>query len=330
VVSWTDTISGNELVKGGGGVVAFNETFTTNHAAVRFPGSGFLVDTTLNPTNLPSTTNVTLFIVAKPVAISGNPQRWLFRGQNSGNSRLRIVKNKYKSNWSVRVGGGAGVETTTAVTTDLSIFTLVSGKSGANDVDFLLNGTSIGRAKSTSGINLGEVKIGENFNIDVAEVLIYNRTLSDAEISEVNEYLASKYGLVKTAFDTWRKQHWGNTSDPNGDFDADPDHDGIKNGLEFIFGLDPNAAGKLGVDRFNFDGTTLTVNWMKPESSQLNYEILETDNLSPSNSWTVLSDLTRTQISVSNNFEKVEFTKPSGWALGGDERKFIRIRVTQP
>jgi len=128
----------------------------------------------------------------------------------------------------------------------------------------------------------------------------------------------------------WRRQHWAVASDPKGAFDADPDGDGIKNGLEFVFGLDPNVAGKLDVNHLNFDGTKLSVNWMKPSVSQLNYEILETDNLSPSNSWKVLSNLTRTQISVSNNFEKIEFTNPSGWAQGGEKQKFIRIRITQP
>jgi len=153
--------------------------------------------------------------------------------------------------------------------------------------------------------------------------------LTDAEISEVNQYLASKYGQ-ESAFTVWKKKHWGSASNPNGAFGADPDHDGIKNGVEFVFGLDPKAAGKLGLNQFKFDGSKVTVKWMKPDESKLNYEILETDHLSGSNSWTVLSNLNRQQISVSNNFEKVEFTKPSGWLPGGEEKKFIRIRVTQP
>jgi len=37
------------------------------------------------------------------------------------------------------------------------------------------------------------VQLGTNLNGDIAEVLIYNRALSDAEITQVNNYLSAKY-----------------------------------------------------------------------------------------------------------------------------------------
>jgi hypothetical protein len=142
--------------------------------------------------------------------------------------------------------------------------------------------------------------------------------------------LDSKYGLVKTVFDAWKKKHWGNASNPNGAFDADPDGDGIKNGLEFIFGLDPKVSGKLGIHQFRFNGRKLTVNWMKPAASGLTYEIQENNTLRNTNGWIVLQNLNRHNVSETNHFEKVEFTKPSGWLDGGENKKFIRIRVIKP
>ena len=330
VVSWTDTVSGNVLTESEPNVATYISNFANGHAAVHFSGIGSLQDVSLNLINRPQTKHMTLFVVAKPRTFPAAGQSWLFQGQvGSNNNRFRIVKDSGKTTWSTRVGASTSKNTAEQITTNLTVFALVSGKTGNNDVEFFLNGTSVSTSKSGNGIALGKAGIGLKFDIDIAEVLIYNQTLTDAKISEINQYLISKYGQ-ESLFDAWKKKYWGSTSDPDAAFDADPDGDGIKNGLEFIFGLDPKVAGKIGADRFNFDGTTLTVNWIKEANSQLNYEILETDNLFPSNSWTVLSNLTRTRISASNNFEKVEFTKPSGWAPSGEKQKFIRIRVTQP
>ena len=49
--------------------------------------------------------------------------------------------------------------------------------------------------------------------------------------------------IIESAYDIWKFSHFGtNATDPDiaGDM-ADPDHDGILNGLEFAFGFDPNS-----------------------------------------------------------------------------------------
>jgi len=193
ITSWVDTISSNELVQSEAGAASFNADFTNGHASVHFSGSGNLKDNTLEPAGLPDTDNATLFLVAKPITFSGGAQRWLFRAQNSGDERLRIVKNSNQTTWSTRVGGGSGISTATPVSSDLSIFTVVSGKPGTNDVHFSRNGTEIGSGSSGTGQTIGLAELGENFNTDIAEILLYNRTLSDREITEINNYLKTKY-----------------------------------------------------------------------------------------------------------------------------------------
>jgi hypothetical protein len=332
VTSWTDSVSGNVLAESQANVATYVDNFANGHAAVHFSGAGSLQDASLNLTNRPQTKHTTLFVVAKPRTVASG-QSWLFQGQvGANNNRFRIVKDSGKTTWSTRVGGGTTQNTTEQITTNLTVFTLISGKSGTDDVEFFLNGTSISTSKSGNGIALGKVGVGLNFDVDIAEVLVYNRTLSDSEVNDVQEYLDVKYGLAPppTPLESWQKAYWGSTADPNAVLAADPDHDGIKNGIEFVFGTDPTVPGKLGADKMRFDGTTLTVRWMKPATSGLTYEILENDSMRNPNGWTPVQDPVRTPISESGNFERVKFTHPEGWIQGGENKKFIRIRITQP
>ncbi len=91
----------------------------------------------------------------------------------------------------------------------------------------------------------------------IAEVLVYNRALSDTERAQVETALSNRYGLGGGTNgdsdhnglpDAWELQYFGHIGvDPN----ADPDGDGLTNAQEF-------AAGSSPVDFFNGRGFALS------------------------------------------------------------------------
>jgi len=110
-----------------------------------------------------------------------------------------------------------------------------------------LNGNVIGTS------SVGEVGFAPAFNIgdgggpygnlhshfagDVAEVIIYNRELSQTERDAVNAYLSAKYGMHDTDGDglpDWKEREIG--TDP---YNPDTNGDGIPDGIEYAMGLDP-------------------------------------------------------------------------------------------
>jgi hypothetical protein len=54
-----------------------------------------------------------------------------------------------------------------------------------------------GNTSDTDSLNasLGSTNVGSYLNGNIAEVLIYNRTLSTSEFTNVNKYLMAKWGL---------------------------------------------------------------------------------------------------------------------------------------
>jgi len=192
VSSWIDSTSGNVLTENHANVATYklNNPNFAGHSTVTFNGSGGLTDTSL--TAAPDTDHITLFVVARVLTINAATQRSLFWGQKNGNNRFRIAKNNKKTVWSARVGNGGGLPTNVQLDTQRHIFTLVSGKNGSN-VDFLIDNTSVKTGSSGNGTPLGKALVGDKMNADIAEVLMYNRTLTDAEIADVNDYLSAKY-----------------------------------------------------------------------------------------------------------------------------------------
>jgi len=74
------------------------------------------------------------------------------------------------------------------------------------------------------------------FEGDIAEVIIYNRAISQSERDAVNAYLSSKYGLGDSDGDglpDWKEREIG--TDPH---NPDTNGDGIPDGIEYLSGLD--------------------------------------------------------------------------------------------
>jgi hypothetical protein len=99
---------------------------------------------------------------------------------------------------------GMGVSTNTLKGIALTMNTQAADQSKA--VRFFLNGTLITEGTTFNGpsnLNMGaNAKIGanggngENFVGDIGVCIAYNRVISDAEMTQINDYYATKYTLV--------------------------------------------------------------------------------------------------------------------------------------
>jgi len=210
VTNWVDTASGNVLAQYGtlAPVFVTADANFNNHATVSFVGNSALRATTLAGTP-PGTENMTVFMVARYNAQPNATPEWLLQSQNSGNDRLRIARSGtgyHNSAYQTRIGGGGGLATAngTGRNTDLTLFNI---RSGSNVVDFDVitaggtisapsggNGTGVALSRTTLGT------AGANYaNANIAEFLIYDRALTDAEVIQVNNYLIAKYAIPEPA-----------------------------------------------------------------------------------------------------------------------------------
>jgi len=101
----------------------------------------------------------------------------------------------------------------------------------------------------SSGVHYLPFTIGakgskDNFFLDgdVAEIIIYDRTLTDEEVNAVGGYLNEKYAL-DLPYDLKTYSAWMTGFAPSGTVDTsysgDPDGDGINNLMEYAFGGNP-------------------------------------------------------------------------------------------
>ena len=98
--------------------------------------------------------------------------------------------------------------------------------------------------------------------------------------------------VTRTAFEQWRQANFG-TIDPNDPVagnNADPDHDGIINLLEYAFGMNPNVADPSlapGVGRTTVNGTKYpTITFRELHSPNgITYNVQESPDLA---TWTLV------------------------------------------
>ena len=144
--------------------------------------------------------------------------------------------------------------------------------------------------------------------------------------------ILTSIGGTTTAFETWAGTGGKGLTGANAAFTADPDHDGISNGLEFLLGGDPNPA-HLGSNSRSLlptasrVGNNLVFSFThRHEAAALNPVVEFTDNLS--GAWTPATDPGNATISVipGSQADTVNVTLPHS----ANSRLFARLRVDPP
>lgn len=148
---------------------------------------------------------VSVLAVYKPNALSFSPTIFcaansantttLFTHDNSTNNLFKVQKNDNTS---------ASVSATTT-TAPISVPVMLSMSCAGTTLKAWKNGTSFYNGTFDVGATtLNTFAIGVRptsaisnyFNGDIAEVIIYNRALSDAEVASIQKYLANKWGIA--------------------------------------------------------------------------------------------------------------------------------------
>ena len=210
VTSWSDMSGGNILtnVDGAGTAPLLKKRAMNGHAVVSFDGVNDNLEVLkLSNKGLPSTRDMTFFIVAQHEVSSLTERTYLMSSQTIGPNRLRICSGVNGKVWLARVGAGSSVRVG-VVNSRINLFTLVSRRK-SRVVDVYLNDPEVpeGSGKNNhskeQGGMLERFNLGGNANgdeptkewakVDIAEVLIYNHALTSKEIIQVNDYLTSKY-----------------------------------------------------------------------------------------------------------------------------------------
>ena len=197
VGTWSDLSSaGNDAVQSASGYqpvyIASSVEFNSN-AVVQFDGTDDWMQ-------LPSTTvsvgSFTAFVVAKYDHINSN--QYIIAGQDgSGDDRFRFAIDAGSSAvFEYRAGNSGYKAITSTANLDVHIFAMTSAVEG------FLDGLSLGETSNTSSefpaaFNLGSYNRGSKdfFSGYLAEVVIFNRVLTNAEQNQIGVYLESKYAL---------------------------------------------------------------------------------------------------------------------------------------
>lgn len=148
---------------------------------------------------------VSVFAVYKPIGLTLSPTIFcaansanttvLFTHSNSTNNLFRIQKNDDSS-------ASVSATATTAPTLVPVMFSMSCAgttlKAWKDEASFYNGAFNVG-ATTVNTFALGvrpTSAISNYFNGDIAEIIVYNRDLSDAEVTQVNRYLGNKWGIV--------------------------------------------------------------------------------------------------------------------------------------
>ena len=168
-----------------------------NKNVVRFDGTNdALISASISSDNLPKLT--AFFVVSAAGGGGGNAGRFIERGTGSFNVFM------FSGTGPSMICGGGQL---TAGSVSLSTFNLISsrwvGGAGSGTTIIRTNKSLAGTGFTSSTPNVANTtyQIGNRtaldrtFNGDVGEIIIYNESLTDAQIDQVESYLYSKWGL---------------------------------------------------------------------------------------------------------------------------------------
>ena len=168
-----------------------------NKNVVRFDGTNdALISASISSDNLPKLT--AFFVVSAAGGGGGNAGRFIERGTGSFNVFM------FSGTGPSMICGGGQL---TAGSVSLSTFNLISsrwtGGAGLGTTIIRTNKSLAGTGNTSSTPNVANTtyQIGNRtaldrtFNGDVGEIIIYNESLTDAQIDQVESYLYSKWGF---------------------------------------------------------------------------------------------------------------------------------------
>ena len=202
--TWADQSgSGNDAIQTNSSYrpIYMAESSVFAKPVVRFNGVDDFMDLNENMVNVGS---FTLFIVAQFDNTQNGGDQYLVSAQPGGSSdtRLRIVWDTMPSpdRFNMRAGSSEPLPSwTVAADTNPHLFVLTSEMSG------YLDGTYLGSTSNTSTLTPTALNLGSYggdvstrkgfFRGDIAEVILFNRVLSQEENNRVGYYLAEKYEL---------------------------------------------------------------------------------------------------------------------------------------
>ncbi len=220
VATWPDGATGDgasQDASAGSTTPTFRLNVTpSGKPAVRFDGNDESRTTTLP--GIAPTSGFAYFIVCKGNGAQGNGGvadgggSYIFDRHLTGDGNplvsLKAVNGRYGFQKRYNSGGGLGgpVSDTAISNTDFQIVALRRNRTQNRFelwVDGQMEGTDgdTGEALTPDPIDIGRHAVGttQGFNGDIAEILIYEDELSDADFQAVGAYLESEYGL-DTAF----------------------------------------------------------------------------------------------------------------------------------
>lgn len=195
VSNWPDSTANNNTVTAGGNANFYN-AIINGKPVVRFNGS---TSRLIKTSAVATSTNHTIFILFKRNALG--TQQMLFQiapgGCTGGESGYFMPSNLFRTD---KCGDGASILDSTTVFDSLSPQLITITYNGVNK-NLYYNGRpdaflSYATAYTLTNIYLGaDSASGNYFSGDYAEIIYYNRTLSDLEISNINSYLSEKYAI---------------------------------------------------------------------------------------------------------------------------------------
>lgn len=209
VTAWKDVYAGShDANKSGNASVkpVWEGSVQNGLGAVRF-NSANSQSLNINPVGTPSPGlqsigGFSLFVVARASSLSGT--RVLTSTDTGG---FRIAHNG--TNWTTTAASGTGTTSLAGDTTNFHLFSVIfdgslTGNSNRlkfryDRTDQTLNfgATTVGATTSATAayFYIGQDSAGNYFNGDVAEVILYSRTLSSSEQIAAERYLKNKWAL---------------------------------------------------------------------------------------------------------------------------------------
>ncbi len=203
VTSWIDQSgkSNNASQSTSSARPIFVSSAVNSKPALQFNGDDSLF---IPPTSDLRPQSVTVFVVGQNTD-SGNSYRTFFRGGGDSDSEgYGLLKRSSGTEMRFNINGNNGTGNFATATVPTNSFGIMTGRYDQSQITFYLNGIVAGTTPNTIGITsydsvagnfIGSSGSGVYLQGQIAEVLVFNRALTDSERSTVDLYLYQRYNI---------------------------------------------------------------------------------------------------------------------------------------